>query len=69
MASQGINSFNFSSGNSWILLISWLVLKPSKKCKKGIEPFIADKWATAARFSASQTLVEARIAKPVERVA
>ena len=48
-----------------MLLTSWLVLKPSKKCKNGKLDLIADKWATAARFWASSTFDEASIAKPV----
>ena len=54
-----------SSGISLIILTSWLVLKPSKKWRKGTEESIADKWDTKPKLYASWTLVDAKIANPV----
>ena len=52
-----------------IFWISWLVRKPSKKCRKGTEASMADRCATSARSVASWTELEASMAKPVWRQA
>ena len=48
-----------------ILLISWEVRNPSKKCTKGTEDRSVAKWATNARSWASWTLWEHSMAQPV----
>ena len=51
------------------MLTSWLVRKPSKKCRKGTRDFSVAMWAIIARSCASCTLLEASSAKPVLRAA
>ena len=51
------------------MLTSWLVRKPSKKCRKGTRAFSVDMCAIMAMSWASCTLLEASMAKPVMRAA
>jgi len=51
------------------LLTSWLVRKPSKKCRNGTRAFSVDMWAIIAMSCASCTLAAASSAKPVVRAA
>ena len=48
---------------------SWLVRKPSKKCRNGTRELMVAAWAIAARSCASCTLSDASTAQPVERAA
>jgi hypothetical protein len=48
---------------------SWLVRKPSKKCRNGTDVSSEAAWATAARSPASCTPLELSIAQPVVRAA
>ena len=61
----GNNSLITSKEINWILLISWLVLKPSKKCKKGKEDLMATRWAIKAKSWASWGLLLASMQNPV----
>ena len=49
------------------MLTSWLVRKPSKKCRNGTRDFSVAMWAIIAMSCASCTLDAASIAKPVVR--
>ena len=65
-----LTNFNTSSSSKIsTLLSSWLVLKPSKKCKNGKLPSIALKCEIIDIWYESCTEEEANIQKPVLRVA
>ncbi len=62
-ASLRISSYSIPS----ILSISWLVRKPSKKCRNGTFALSVERCATSARSIASWTELDASMAKPVWR--
>jgi hypothetical protein len=62
MSARMSSSFNIS-----ILLTSWEVRKPSKKCRKGIRDSRAAACAIRAKSIASCTEFEQSIANPVMR--
>ena len=55
------------SSSSSILSISWLVRKPSKKCRNGTRARSVAAWLTSAKSWASCTELAASIAQPVVR--
>jgi len=58
-----------SSFSISILLTSWLVRKPSKKCRKGTRLRSVEDWEISAKSWACWTLSELSMAKPVWRQA
>ncbi len=58
-----------SSDTASIVVSSWLVRKPSKKCRNGTRVVSVVAWATAAKSAASWTLLAHSIANPVVRAA
>ena len=60
-----INGSNLLKSISFILSISWLVLKPSKKLINGNDYFILDKWLIIAIWYASSTDDDDNIQAPV----
>ena len=56
-----------SSVRTSILATSWLVRKPSKKCRMGTRLRRVAEWQMAAKSWACWTLSEESIAKPVMR--
>ncbi len=66
-SSSRIRARRSSGSRVAILLTSWLVRKPSKKCRNGTRDRSVAAWATAAKSCASWTELAASIAHPVAR--